>query len=456
MRWLLICALLAGCSSDSAAPEAPPTPVPEATPAPTWTEANGLSPVTLGPDAPDIALVVIDTLRSDAPLMHLSQWAGEGRTFATAIAPSSWTLPSMAAILAGRELRANHKRVPDDWPLLPEVLKAAGYATHAVVANRVLAPDSGTPRGFDTYELTPLSWDAPEVLRRADAFLAQPKTGPRFLYLHLMEPHLPYTGAEAPPRTGWSAEPERTTGWPGWEERQECIELWRRQYDAEVQSVDKTLVDWLKRVDLDLVAVTSDHGEGLFQRTIDPVWQDKIRIRPGVGDCGAELLPGYPDHGLQRFDEAIRVPLYLRGRGVRSADWDPTGNLPPPWLEGRQVRVIDLARTLLKLAGGDVEGPTLPLTDAAPAAPFAMGVDKGGSFVRTDTHKLLREADGREALFDLKVFRGFQPETKPLDDASKRAELAEVLDRWFAADPTTAAAPGLQTTEALRALGYVE
>jgi arylsulfatase A-like enzyme len=439
----LLALILLGCGpTDSPPPKPPPAPI--ATVPGAWIEAAGLPDVALPPNAPDIVLVVVDTWRADSvgsATPKLNAWSRGARHYSMAVAPSSWTLPSVAATLAGRELRANHKRVPDDWRLLAEVLHDAGYATHAVVANSALAQDSGIARGFDTYELSPLSaWDATEVLRRASARLAEPRTRPRFLYVHLMDPHLPYSGAEAPGRPGWSTGIDPATLWPGGAAHVACIERWRRRYDAEVSAVDSALAPWLSGLTDAIVALTSDHGEGLFSHTVDPKWLDKAHILPVVPGCGSELLPGYPDHGLHRYEEAIRVPLFVRAPGV---------------LEGevhRPVRLIDLSRTLLHLAGGSVDGPRLPLQPGDPHASLIMGTDKAGSFVRMDGFKLLRDRDGTEQLMMVGLTESLVPEGAA---ASVREDLGERLTRWQRG-AVKAASPGPQTTEALKALGYIE
>ncbi len=404
-------------------------------------------PVALPPPAvpTDIALIVVDTLRVDAPTPALDAWAGGGRRYTQAVAPSSWTIPSVIAILSGRELRANHHRVPDDWPLLAERMQAAGYRTHAVIANAVLAPGTGVHRGFDAVELSgPRAWDAAEVLRRADAALAGPRDRPRFLYLHFMEPHLPYSGDEAPGRPGWSVAPPPTAA--GTDPQHGCVERWRRRYDAEVLALDAALGAWLDATPFVVVAVTADHGEGLFQHPLDPRWAGRAPPPSPVEGCDVARLIGYPDHGLQRWDEAVRVPLLLRGPAVA-----------PGGVEGRQVRVVDLGRTLLRLAGVDPGGPSLPLAADEPAAAAAAGVDKGGTFLRSGGWKLLREGDGRESLHRTREAAGpgGPDEAEPVDDPTLHRVLSGALDAWAAAG-VAPEAPEADTAEALRALGYME
>lgn len=58
MRWFCLVLLLVGCGGAGVAPFEP-VPAP-----PAWVEAEGLTEVSLGPEVPDILLVVVDTLRA--------------------------------------------------------------------------------------------------------------------------------------------------------------------------------------------------------------------------------------------------------------------------------------------------------------------------------------------------------------------------------------------------------
>ena len=95
----------------------------------------------------------------------------------------------------------------DDLRMLPEVLAAHGFQTHAYVSNSNLHPKKGFPRGFKTwndlntealgsatlkrseYDLTDV-----QVIKRAKRALHGWSDDERnFLYLHILGPHLPLT-----------------------------------------------------------------------------------------------------------------------------------------------------------------------------------------------------------------------------------------------------------------------
>lgn len=143
---------------------------------PRWQEesATGQLPAASS-GAPNVLLVVIDTLRADhvssygysrPTTPNLDRLAKEGTLFENAIAPSSWSLPSHVSFVTGRYLH-DHKVgnvQPEPWPgwgnaglggfpTLGEELEKQGYRTAAFSANRTyFSHDLGFGRGFMHFE----------------------------------------------------------------------------------------------------------------------------------------------------------------------------------------------------------------------------------------------------------------------------------------------------------------
>jgi len=166
---------------------------------------------------PDVVLVSLDTTRADrlgcyghaaAQTPWLDALAARGRRFEQAYSPLPLTIPSHAAMMTGLEpyhleIRANGDNVlGEERVTLAERLKQQGYQTAGSVAAFVTNRVWGFAQGFDAYrdELPPGgdTWhlerpadqvvdDALELARRADP------AEPLFLWLHLYDPHYPYT-----------------------------------------------------------------------------------------------------------------------------------------------------------------------------------------------------------------------------------------------------------------------
>jgi len=151
-------------------------------------------------DRGPIVLVTCDGLRADVVgalggekgltpnfdrLAAGADWAGR------AVAPSSWTVPSMASLWTGlrpwQHQAIDAERPALSWDLLtlPEALKAAGYRTRGFSSGPWLTPRFGYGRGFD--ELTALG-DGDAAVARLEHLTG----GRELVWIHLPEPHVPW------------------------------------------------------------------------------------------------------------------------------------------------------------------------------------------------------------------------------------------------------------------------
>jgi arylsulfatase A-like enzyme len=433
--------------------------------------ASGCDSGGPSPTAPDVLLVVVDTLRVDRTGLlpggppttpSLDALGLRGAAYRQANAPASWTLPSMAALFSGEDVRFNRHAALDGPPALAERFAAGGYRTIGLVANPLLTADNGFARGFEEYTVAPAtatadlsadihalrSWDAEALVSRLlERLRALPDEAPAFLYLHLMDPHVPYDPANerlAAPHRGWSQAPEVPWATQLSVEQDQLLCGWRRAYDGQVTFTDRALGRLLEDLPARrgrplLVAVTSDHGEGLFSHERAP------DSTPGPGPLGN----AYPDHGEQLYEEAVRAPLWLAGPGVA-----------PGHDERRPVALRDLGATLLDLAGLDAAGPRLPLSAADPAPEVVMGVGTRGWFARSTRRKLVLpfpERSGISARLHAVEGDRFLPETTDLrlEEAGTASALEALLRAWIDAGDRPADRIDPATEERLRALGYI-
>lgn len=280
--------------------------------------------------AGDVILITVDTLRADAlgfagnnevETPWLDRLAAGGRVFTDAHAHSVTTLPSHASILTGLysfQHGARHNggyRLGDDLPTLATLLADAGFATAAFVGAFPLDSRFGLDRGFDVYDddfSTPdslfLTSERPgdEVVALAQRWWDDNASQRRFLWLHLFDPHAPYS----PPPAFALRYPESP-------------------YLGEVAATDSHLSLLLEGLleqepaatndQRPLVVFTSDHGESLGEH-------------------------GEFSHGLFAYEATLRVPLVVWGAGVE------------PGLDSRAARHIDLLPTIAQAVGIDPPG----------------------------------------------------------------------------------------------------
>jgi arylsulfatase A-like enzyme len=307
---------------------------------------------------PNILFILVDTLRRD----HLTPYgyprdtspniarllAQRGAVVEEAYSQAPWTLPSVASFLASRhpgEILGddpNAYGLPGDVPSLPAALRGRGYETGGFIANQVLHAGNGFGRGFDTF-YSPLP-GAPgglnqpggaELTARVLPWLEGHRNTPFFLYVHYIDPHDPYANPEiVAGRSPFFPEYRgRITGldvqgvYAGkiplddpQQDREQLVAL----YDSEIHYVDRAIGRLLDAIPRDvlantLVVLTADHGEEFLDH-------------------------GGWKHGFTLYEDQIHVPLLLR--------WD--GRIPAGSRLAGVVRLLDVAPTLLRAAGGAV------------------------------------------------------------------------------------------------------
>jgi len=316
----------------------------------------------------NVLLVTIDTLRADhvgaygsalGATPTLDRFAAEGLRFDVAHAHVPMTLPSHATIMTGLYPTGNgvHDngsfRYDGSKPTLAGELKRAGYRTAAFVGAFVLDARFGLNAGFDLYDdrvqgssanLEIVQRPAEAVLAPAFAWIAEnpepknqepknpepknpepknpepknqnreprtpnPEPRPWFAWVHLYDPHEPYTPPE-PYASRYAQDP----------------------YSGEIAYADASLGAFLDRLhtahalDRTLVVIASDHGESLGEH-------------------------GERTHGLFAYESTLRVPLII---------WAAGAIAPRP--VAAPARLVDIMATIADLVGapiGSTDGRSL-------------------------------------------------------------------------------------------------
>ena len=189
-----------------------------------------------GRKAPLAIVYLVDTLRADHTGVYgyarkttpeLDAFAKDAVVFDAAIAHASWTKPSVASILTSR-LPGQHRAVQLRDALDPverrriaqRLARARASSTGAAIANSVIygaesdvRPRLRLLRRASTARTTGRSKlvGADVVVDSALAFLRSRRGLPTFLYVHTMDPHVPYA---PPPPFDRMFEPHPTAGPP--------------------------------------------------------------------------------------------------------------------------------------------------------------------------------------------------------------------------------------------------
>lgn len=383
-----------------------------------------------------VILISIDTLRPDrlgaygsrAGLTpNLDAFAPGAVVFEEAYSHVPLTLPAHASLFTSllpsrHGVRDNLGYTLGGKKTLAEAFKAQGYKTIGAISSFVLRKGTGISQGFDEYD------DA--IATRTDAALGHQQRdgtltaqalidrlaaskGPVFAFLHLYEPHTPWD----PPAThAGRASP----------------------YDGDVAYADEIVGRFLdslramSRYDDAIIAITSDHGEGL-------------------GDHGEK------EHGILLYRESLHIPLMIR--------------LPKGRDGGRRVattvRQTDIAQTLLDLAAlpalADTDGESLvPLMQGAGADRTAYAESFYGR-LHMGWSELYAVTEGRNRYIRAPRPEFYDLSSDPLERnnlIAQRGPLAAQMDAWVMERSAKGAfaQPGAvdaQTREKLRSLGYL-
>jgi len=340
-----------------------------------------------------LVFVTVDTLRADrlgafggslGLTPNLDALADESIVFTSTYAPSSFTLPSVSAMMTGRYpselgIWLNESGLPDETPTLARELKRRGWRTFAVVSNFVLRRESGMDAGFDHYDD---SFGEREAVRELPERTAADTTDAAFsmfdhcvaggdtrclVWIHYQDPHGPYTPPEGrrarflpiereavdgrrvlPVRRGSNG----VGGIPRYQylEGQREVAFYRAGYNAEVNYLDEEigrLLDGLEQrglMDDALIVFAADHGESL-------------------GEWGYWFA-----HGQYLSEVLVRVPFFLRIPGIAPGRRDDI------------VSLVDLYATILNRLTGEADVPLHRGRDL-----LADGAADSGSVVYLDT-----------------------------------------------------------------------
>lgn len=471
------------------------------------------------PHVPNILILLLDTARAQSFSSYgypqpttpaFEALAAESVVYEQAIAPACWSLPSQVSLLTGlfpstHGAHELHRTYTHAYPMLPEVLRDAGYHTFGISPNSWMSDEFGVTHGFECYSrlwqyrpqapaptgpgwgawldrrlnrwygryLFPRRNRATHVNRHLQTLLTD-MPEPFFGYVIYWDMHLPY--AASPPQLARWLPPGVTLAQAAAVNRDpwrfitgdltmtdEAFTILRACYHAALASLDEALgalLAWMRRRDLlerTLLIVTSDHGEN-------------------IGDHG--LM----SHAYSLHDTLLHVPLLVR--------YPPL--FPPGQRVSQQVQLTDLFPTLLDAVQLDV--PTirqplqgvslLPLPAASapsrPAYAEMLGphpsmaalnrrtgapehtprprLDRALRCVRTPTSKFIWASDGQHALYD--VQQDPDETTNRLDHEPQLAGtyLAQV-EAWQPRLGTPSAVPPPpiddEVRQRLRALGYL-
>jgi arylsulfatase A-like enzyme len=286
-------------------------------------------------DKRNIIFYLIDALRADSRLLNAELDEGifkKGGIFQNAYANATRTADSLPSLFSGKykfTLVGNCQDVPhlpEKEYLIPEYLKSKGYTTVAFTSNPWLIR-SNSSQGFDFInscwkhvkkaKAFPSQEDYinlkyGDMERYLDEFVKTNKNKPVFIYIHTIEPHVPYepplkmrkysAGADKEVLDTLFEKVTRSPNYPSLKNpSEEQLETLKSLYKDQTQiaanffkNIHKYLMDNSIIDQSSLLILSSDHGERFFEHK--------------------SWIHGPPDV----YNEVVRIPLKIKGFKVKS------------------------------------------------------------------------------------------------------------------------------------------
>lgn len=409
-----------------------------------------------------VILISVDTLRRDHVGAYgypkpttptLDGLAKRGILADDAVSVSSWTLPSHLSMLTstlpgthgGTDLKQGFNR---SVPTVAEILKAQGFATHAVTSHLYVSKTYGLEAGFDSMNFRQDRL-AENVANHAMDLIDRFGDRPFFIFLHFYDPHWHY----APPL--------------------EVLKIFEASYSGtmtgNLKDFQKLRKDQVKPADLDHLRALydgeiryTDNEIGRFITHLTQRGVDRNTLMVVTSDHGEEFLEhGSWEHQKTLYEEVIRVPLLVSGPGVTARretrpvsllDVAPTildflSLKPPPSMQG-----VSLLQPVLALR--EMYGETDHTIDGTRLSFLRGGAKSWKAILRSDPAK---QVERSSEWYDLAVDP--QESTNRPPAGSLRAAIeARARDAALKSRSAAVAKPvelSAEQKEKLRALGYI-
>ena len=313
----------------------------------------------------NVVLYLIDALRADK--CGIKQKVFEtgfknGAVFASAYANATQTADSLPTLFSGKykftlvEKNEELPYVSEKEFLLAEYFKSRGYTTAAFINNPWLHR-SNASQGFDFInhcwkhvkqasafpsgeDYVNLKYGEMETY--LDEFVQKNKNKPLFVFIHTMEPHVPYEPPEKMRKYSADADPgilntlfQKVTQSPSYpiltDPDAKQLTVLKSLYKDQILIADdffKRIYNYLETESVlnpsSLLILTSDHGERFYEHK--------------------SWIHGPPDV----YNEVLRIPLMIKGPGIISGTYN------------KNVQLVDIYPTIIDWFGARAAGAFFP------------------------------------------------------------------------------------------------
>lgn len=268
---------------------------------------------------PDITIILGDACqtrhlgiygygRNTSP--HIDAFAADAVVYENAHANASFTRSSVATLLTGlypdsHKVRVLQHGLPTQLLTLPEYLNARGYRTGVFSSSTVVAPHFGLNQGVERFaNVRGLKFDGnnPLLLGKFSDWWRRVE-GPRFTYVHFLQPHLPTV-----PPPGFPLPFTHEGKVPSYAR---MIKLAERGKHPELPFADDDVREITLGYDASISWTDGEIGKILAMIRERGLYDESLIVF--LADHGEALREhGVVGHGSNVFEETTRVPLIVK------------------------------------------------------------------------------------------------------------------------------------------------
>ena len=417
-----------------------------------------VSPFDVFADCPNcnVVVIAIDALQAKRisslgytrpTTPEIDKLAASGVSFARAISPSSWTVPTYLSIFSSayptehtmtnryRKFEKNDKVVANfsqDTPklqVMAEVFKNNGYRTGAFTGASGVSAELGYNKGFELFTENPSFGGLEPAAQSANAWLATlKKTDKFFLFLHGYDTH----GQYSLPQDYNGKFMIKSKKFKGTKEEE--IALREAKVEGKSTNIDYSDKEfWSAWYDSKIF--DADHRLGKFLSDFQKTPQAKNTIIILISDHGTEIFEHDSiDHGHTLYDELVHVPFIITGPGIKKnntvKEQVTTMDLLPTLLDYLSIKP---AMTLkVQMRGRSLKkallGKSISAADAFSETDYRDLIHKRSVRTKDNWKLIITIDDGSEELYDLNTDPS---EKKNLSSSNpkKAKALMSILDK---------------------------
>ena len=286
----------------------------------------------------NVILISVDTLRADHMGVYgysknttpnIDAWAKNAQVYKNVYTPIPFTYPSISSLMTGMHpfetkifSNVTGPFISPEVPTLAKKFKSQGYTNIAYVTNRFIGPSlTNLKAGFDEFHFFDSFglWKRQEnrvtyenLIQQAAQTIKKNKNKKQFVWIHLMDPHLPYF----PPQNTRCKFNQNYCEYLSGKTIEELSDEGNQFRGCGKQTIPMDKLELFQTL-YDGDVATADFLVGKILNAVRSAGLDKKSIIIIYGDHGEGFDHNYNfHHGDVLYQSAVRIPLIIKAPNI--------------------------------------------------------------------------------------------------------------------------------------------